>query len=83
MTKKLYTERRFMRALEKGWISVEGVVNRFAKSDFNPFHHLGTLTIFMLVVLIATGVYLTLFYRPVRRWLMIRWRRSAPHGTVR
>ena len=64
MTKKLYTERRFMRALEKGWISVEGVVNRFAKSDFNPFHHLGTLTIFMLVVLIATGVYLTLFYRP-------------------
>lgn len=64
MTKKLYTERRFMRALEKGWTSVEGVINRFAKSDFNPLHHLGTLTIFMLVVLIATGAYLTLFYRP-------------------
>ncbi|MCC7117453.1 MAG: 4Fe-4S binding protein [Anaerolineales bacterium] len=64
MTKKLYTERRFMRALEKGWISAEGAINRFAKSDFNPLHHLGTLTIFMLVVLIATGTYLTLFYRP-------------------
>lgn len=64
MTKKLYSERRFMRALEKGWISVEGVVSRFAKSDFNPFHHLGTLTIFMLLVLIVTGVYLTIIYRP-------------------
>lgn len=64
MTKKLYSERRFIRAFEKGWISVEGVVSRFVKSDFNPLHHLGTLTIFMLVVLIATGAYLTLFYRP-------------------
>lgn len=64
MTKKLYTQRRFLRALEKAWISVEGAINRFAKSDFNPLHHLGTLTIFMLVVLIATGTYLTLIYRP-------------------
>lgn len=64
MTKKLYTERRFMRKLEKAWISVEGVINRFAKSDFNPLYHLGPLTIFMLLVLIVTGVYLTLVYRP-------------------
>lgn len=64
MTKKLYTERRFLRTLEKGWAFIEGVVNRFAKSDFNPLYHLGTLTIFMLVVLIATGVYLTVIYRP-------------------
>ncbi len=64
MTRKLYTERRFMRTLEKGWISIEGAISRFARSDFNPFHHLGTLTIFMLVVLIVTGVYLTLLYRP-------------------
>ncbi|MCC6261541.1 MAG: 4Fe-4S binding protein [Anaerolineales bacterium] len=64
MSKKLYTERRFMRALEKGWISVEGAISRFAESDYNPLHHLGTLTIFMLVVLLATGTYLTLFYRP-------------------
>jgi Fe-S-cluster-containing hydrogenase component 2 len=64
MTKKLYPERRFMRRLEKAWAFIEGVVNRFAKSDFNPLYHLGTLTIFMLVVLIATGAYLTLIYRP-------------------
>lgn len=53
-----------MRSLEKAWVFIEGVVNRFAKSDFNPLYHLGTLTIFMLVVLIATGVYLTIIYRP-------------------
>ncbi len=64
MTKKTYTERRFMRSLEKAWAFIEGVVNRFAKSDFNPLYHLGTLTIFMLIVLIATGVYLTIIYRP-------------------
>jgi len=64
MTKKLYTERRFMRKLERAWALVEGVVNRSAKSDFNPLYHLGTLTIFMLIVLIATGVYLTVIYRP-------------------
>ncbi len=64
MTKKTYIERRFMRKLERGWALIEGVVNRFAKSDFNPLYHLGTLTIFMLIVLIATGVYLTVIYRP-------------------
>ncbi|MDH5650178.1 MAG: 4Fe-4S binding protein, partial [Gammaproteobacteria bacterium] len=64
MTKKTYTERRFMRKLERGWALIEGAVNRFAKSDFNPLYHLGTLTIFMLVILIVTGVYLTVIYRP-------------------
>jgi ferredoxin len=64
MTKKTYTERRFLRNLEKAWAFIEGVVNRFAKSDFNPLYHLGTLTIFMLVLLIVTGTYLTLIYRP-------------------
>lgn len=64
MTKKLYTERRFLRKLERAWALIEGVVNRFAKSDFNPLYHLGTLTIFMLVILIATGIYITLIYRP-------------------
>src|SRR3989304_3842958 len=64
MKKNLYPERRFMRKLERAWALVEGVVNRSAKSDFNPLYHLGTLTIFMLIVLIATGVYLTVIYRP-------------------
>ena len=59
-----YSERKTLRAFEKLWSQVEGLVNRFAKSDFNPLYHLGTLTIFMLLVLLATGTYLTIIYRP-------------------
>jgi ferredoxin len=64
MTLNPYAQRRFLRALERFWTRLEGLVNRFTKSDFNPFYHLGTLTIFMLLVLIGTGVYLTAIYRP-------------------
>ncbi|HLA05864.1 MAG TPA: hypothetical protein VJ022_00355, partial [Anaerolineales bacterium] len=64
MTLNLYAQRQTLRALEKIWVRFEGLINRFTKSDFNPFYHLGTLTIFMLVVLIATGAYLTAIYRP-------------------
>ncbi|MBE7436573.1 MAG: 4Fe-4S binding protein [Anaerolineales bacterium] len=59
-----YADRKILRSLEKLWTKLEGTINRFAKSDFNPLYHLGTLTIFMLLVLIATGVYLTVLYRP-------------------
>ncbi|MBM3123594.1 MAG: 4Fe-4S dicluster domain-containing protein [Chloroflexi bacterium] len=64
MTARTYAERRFMRALERTWALIEGVVNRYSKSDFNPLPHLGTLTILLLVVLIVTGIYLTIYYRP-------------------
>jgi len=64
MTLNLYAKRKTLRTLEKIWTRLEGLVNRFTKSDFNPFYHLGTLTIFMLIVLIATGTYLTIIYRP-------------------
>jgi ferredoxin len=64
MSQNLYAQRKILRAFEKLWTRFEGLVNRFTKSDFNPFYHLGTLTIFMLLVLIGTGVYLTVIYRP-------------------
>jgi quinol-cytochrome oxidoreductase complex cytochrome b subunit len=64
MTLNPYAQRKTLRALEKLWTRLEGLVNRFTKSDFNPFYHLGTLTIFMLIVLIVTGAYLTIIYRP-------------------
>ena len=60
----LYPQRKTLRALEKIWTRFDGFVNRFTKSDFNPFYHLGTLTIFMLIVLFVTGAYLTAVYRP-------------------
>ncbi len=64
MTLNPYAQRKTLRTFEKIWTRLEGLVNRFTKSDFNPFYHLGTLTIFMLLVLLATGVYLTAIYRP-------------------
>lgn len=64
MVKKLYPERRFLRALERAWVSFEGGISLFTHSDFNPLYHLSTLLVFMLVVLIVTGAYLTIFYRP-------------------
>lgn len=64
MTLNPYAQRKTLRTFEKLWTKLEGIVNRFTKSDFNPFYHLGTLTIFMLLVLIGTGIYLTAIYRP-------------------
>lgn len=64
MTLNPYAQRKILRTFEKIWVKLEGSVNRFTKSDFNPFYHLGTLTIFMLLVLIGTGIYLTAIYRP-------------------
>jgi ferredoxin/cytochrome b len=59
-----YTQRKLLRTFEKLWAKLEGFINRFTKSDFNPFYHLGTLTIFMLILLVTTGVYITIIYRP-------------------
>ena len=59
-----YAQRKLLRTFEKLWAKFEGFINRFTRSDFNPFYHLGTLTIFMLIVLIGTGIYITLIYRP-------------------
>ena len=48
-----YAQRKLLRTFEKLWTKFEGFINRFTKSDFNPFYHLGTLTIFMLILLIV------------------------------
>ena len=67
--RSIYTTRRFLRMLEKGWSGVERLVNRLSTGtpvvqSLNPFYHLGTLVIFLLVILTVTGAYLTIFYRP-------------------
>ncbi len=59
-----YAERRALRKLEKAWTKIEILLNRLVSSDFNPLYHLGTLGIFLLIVLTVTGIYLTIFYRP-------------------
>ncbi|MEZ4862500.1 MAG: hydrogenase iron-sulfur subunit [Caldilineaceae bacterium] len=71
MTKQrsIYATRHTLRTLEKGWSGVERFTNRLgtvaaAVPPYNPLYHLGTLVIFLLVVLTITGAYLTIFYRP-------------------
>lgn len=59
-----YAHRRLLRGLERAWSRLEILTNRLTGPDFNPFYHLGTLGIFLLVVLTVTGLYLTFFYRP-------------------
>ncbi|GJM41317.1 MAG: hypothetical protein DHS20C20_15990 [Ardenticatenaceae bacterium] len=65
----IYPRRRGLRALERGAAWLERLVNQFGTVNerirpYNPFYHLGTLAIFLLIVLTITGVYLTIFYRP-------------------
>lgn len=65
----IYPRRRWLRALEKGTAWFEGAINRWGTVNerirpYNPLYHLGTLAIFLLIVLTVTGLYLTIFYRP-------------------
>jgi ferredoxin len=42
---------------------VDGVLNRLYGSHLNPVYHSGRIAVALLVVLLATGLYLLLFYR--------------------
>lgn len=59
-----YRQRRLLRSLEKGWSWLEATVNRITSEQYNPLYHLGTLGIFLLIVITLSGIYLTIFYRP-------------------
>lgn len=65
----IYPRRRWLRALERGTAHFERAINRVSTVNerirpYNPLYHLGTLAIFLLIVLTITGLYLTIFYRP-------------------
>lgn len=59
-----YAERRFLRKIEQLWSKFEALLNRMLSPEFNALNHVGSLAIFLLVVLTVTGIYLTIFYRP-------------------
>ncbi len=68
-SRKIYPARRTLRLLEGGWTRLERLIDRLAGAgprsrSYNPLYHLGALTIFLLIVLAVTGLYLTAFYRP-------------------
>lgn len=50
--------------LEKAWLLVESGLNRFiGAQQLNPFYHTGTISLYLFVLVILSGLYLTLFYR--------------------
>ncbi|RMH01114.1 MAG: hydrogenase iron-sulfur subunit [Chloroflexi bacterium] len=66
--RKLYLQRKQWRFAEKLWSKLEGTINRVTTSadslrPYNPLYHLGTLSIYLLIILTITGIYLTIFYR--------------------
>jgi len=63
-TPTLSGEKSFVRWLDKSFSALETLINRATTERFNPLYHLGTLAIFLLLALTATGVYLTFLYRP-------------------
>lgn len=58
-----YLERRALRRVEGVWTAGERLLGRVVASPLNPLYHLGTLSIALLLVMLVTGVYLTVFYR--------------------
>ena len=55
--------RRLLNAFESISLRLEGPINWLIHDPrFNPLYHTGTITIFLLLVILLTGIYLTLFY---------------------
>ncbi|HNB35970.1 MAG TPA: hydrogenase iron-sulfur subunit [Anaerolineales bacterium] len=55
--------RRLLNTLEGISLRLEAPLNWLINdSRFNPLYHTGTITIFLLVVILLTGIYLTMFY---------------------
>lgn len=44
------------------WLMVEALVNRFTTPAYNPFYYLGAISVFLLWVILVSGIYLFLFY---------------------
>ncbi|MBL0346349.1 4Fe-4S dicluster domain-containing protein [Candidatus Villigracilis affinis] len=55
--------RRLLNFFENISLRLEAPVNWLINDPrFNPLYHTGTITIFLLVVILLTGIYLTMFY---------------------
>ncbi len=56
--------RRMLTLAERFSLAIEKPVDRLVRMpQVNPLYHTGTITIFLLIVLTVTGIYLTLFYQ--------------------
>ncbi len=53
-----------MKTLERISLALERPVNRLVRDPrLNPLYHTGTITVFLLIVIAVTGVYLTMFFQ--------------------
>lgn len=56
--------RRTLNRLERFSLALERPIVRWVRSpQWNPLYHTGTITLFALLIILVTGVYLTLFYQ--------------------
>jgi quinol-cytochrome oxidoreductase complex cytochrome b subunit len=56
--------KRFLRTLERISLAVEKPLARLVRDPrFNPLYHTGTITVFLLILVAVTGVYLTMFFQ--------------------
>ncbi|MDH5372983.1 MAG: hydrogenase iron-sulfur subunit [Acidimicrobiia bacterium] len=56
--------KRWLNRFESWSLAVERIVGRLVRDrNLNPLYHTGTITIFLLVLLLVSGIYLTLFYQ--------------------
>ena len=57
------SEPRLVPALERATFRAEAPVRRVVRSHrLNPLPHAGTISVFLLIVVVVTGVYITLFF---------------------
>ena len=56
--------RGLLNLLERVTLALEAPFSKLIRdSRFNPLYHTGTITVFLLVVILFTGIYLTMFYQ--------------------
>ncbi|MCP4426313.1 MAG: hydrogenase iron-sulfur subunit [Chloroflexi bacterium] len=56
--------RHFLNWTERVTLALETPINKIVgDAPFNPLYHTGTITVFLLIIILFTGVYLTMFYQ--------------------
>ncbi|MGQ9491596.1 MAG: cytochrome b N-terminal domain-containing protein [Anaerolineae bacterium] len=44
-------------------LAIERPITHLARPQYNPLYHTGTISLFLLILIAVTGVYLTMFYQ--------------------
>lgn len=72
-------DRNILTHCGRGFLFIEDLANRLFTPEYNPFYYLGAIAIFFLWLLLASGIYLFIFYsigepyESVRRITEAQW----------